>query len=64
MLNVDVTCPDNECGHAFEYECEHEEAGAGSNHQAKCDACGQLINFEIDYLPVAGNETIASTLDR
>jgi len=56
MCNLDVNCPATDCFGLAEYECEHEESGAGSEHEVICPDCGHLIKFEIEYEPVASNE--------
>ena len=53
---VDVECPIGTCHHIFEYECETEDSGDGSEHVATCPECKRLIHFEISYVAIAGNE--------
>ena len=55
MIQVLVSCPYCVDG-LFEYECEHESAGDGSQHETKCPDCGSFVIFNIGYDPVAQDE--------
>jgi len=57
MVEVEVSCPMSNCVRIFDYECENESAGDGSEHKAVCPGCNREIHFEIVYEPIAGNET-------
>ena len=58
MFEASVQCPNDECSEYFEYKCEHEDSGDGSEHETICPGCGALIEFEIAYFPSITNERV------
>ena len=56
MFADSVYCPNEDCNELFDYSCEDESAGDGSEHEATCPRCGTRVAFEINYHPCIGNE--------
>lgn len=56
MFEDYVICPNNSCSEFFEFKCEWENAGDGSEHEATCPHCGTNVVFEIAYAPHISNE--------
>lgn len=50
---VDVHCPDD-CDGITEYEFDDDPSG---KHVVHCESCNKEITFEIEFDPVAVNET-------
>jgi hypothetical protein len=58
LCKLNVYCPN--CTGSFDYHCEWEDAGEGSEHEKECFTCKSIVSFEINYYPSADNESIKS----
>ena len=56
MFSDKIICPNDKCCVIFDYECEWENAGDQSEHEAACPECGVKIIFEVNYHPSIENE--------
>ena len=50
MERFNIECQNDDCNVDFEYECEPEDAGDGSEHTAECPNCGKKTYFEVAYI--------------
>ena len=52
---LDVLCPVKGCDGMPSYEFDGDPSG---DHEVQCDTCKKTITFQIEFDPVAVNETV------